>query len=85
MRDLPGNAQETNRKHPSVAVDRDGRLLIAWAEDTGWEKGGSVAWQLFDRELRPVPNAAGRADGLPVWSLPAAVALPDGGGFVVIY
>jgi hypothetical protein len=73
-----------NQKHPAIAVDRQGNALIAWAEDTGWEKGGSVAWQVFDRELRPVPGAAGRADGLPVWSLPAAAAVP-GHGFIVMY
>ena len=81
-RDVPG--AERDAKHPTVAVDRQGKFLIAWAEGTGWERGGSVAWQVFDRELRPVPNAAGRADGLPAWSRPAAFAEPQG-GFVVVY
>lgn len=88
VRDLPGAADHgrdaPGQKHPSIAVGEDGSVLIAWAEGTGWERGGAVAWQLFDPEMRPVPRSAGRADGLPAWSLPAAVAL-KGGGFAVLY
>ena len=80
--DVPGGRD--NRKHPSVAVDANGHVLVAWAEDTGWEKGGSVAWQLFDPTGKAVPGATGRAEGLPAWSRPAAVAF-TGGGFVVMY
>lgn len=82
--DVPG--AERKSKHPAVAVDAKGNILIAWAEGTGWEKGGAVAWQMFDRELHPVPDAHGRADGLPAWSRPAVAALrDDDAGFVVIY
>ena len=89
VHDLPrgkagGGDKPPGRKHPSVAVNRDGQVLLAWAEGTGWQHGGAVAWQLFTPDLRPVPDAAGRADGLPTWSLPAAIAL-KGGGFAVIY
>jgi len=37
------------RKHPRVAVGGDGEVLMAWTEGTGWQKGGSLAWQAFDR------------------------------------
>jgi hypothetical protein len=80
-RDVPVAAH--NSKHPAVAVDGKGNLLIAWAEGTGWKRGGAVAWQVFDRHLTPVRGAAGRADGLPAWSRPAAYATPE--GFVVVY
>lgn len=80
--DVPG--ADRNSKHPAVAIDKDGNVLIAWAVGTGWQKGGSVAWQVFDRDLKPIPGTAGTADGLPAWSRPAAFAAP-GGGFVVVY
>jgi hypothetical protein len=64
-------------KHPSVAVNSRGESVAAWAVGTGWNKGGSVAWQAYDAEGRSTA-VTGRAEGLPVWSLPAAAALPDG-------
>jgi hypothetical protein len=79
--DIPG--AEHNSKHPAVAIDKDGNILIAWALGTGWQKGGSVAWQVFDRELKPIAGARGIADGLPAWSRPAA--FPVSNGFVVVY
>jgi hypothetical protein len=76
----PGSAK---RKHPVAVGNGKGETLFAWTEGTGWAKGGTVAWQLFDK----VGNAlaeSGRADGVPVWSLPTAFAKPDG-GFVIVY
>jgi hypothetical protein len=72
-----------NRKHPSVAANAKGETLLAWTEGTAWQKGGSVSWQHFDCTGHPT-RMAGRADGLPVWGLVAAVARPDG-GFTIIY
>ena len=71
-------------KHPAVAINRDGRSVVAWAEGTGWNKGGSVAWQMFDADGRSVAGQSGGADGLPAWDAPAVVAMPDG-AFNVIY
>lgn len=79
---VPG--KDKARKHPSVAANHRGEYVVVWAVGTGWNKGGAVAWQVFDPEGRAVPSQAGRADGLPVWSVPAAVALPDG-SFKVIF
>lgn len=79
---VPGKGD--NRKHPSVAVDAGGRVLVAWTEGTGWNKGGSVAWQVFGPDGKPIAGTAGRAAGLPAWGLPAAVVRADG-RFVVIY
>jgi hypothetical protein len=73
-----------NPKHPAVAVAPDGRFLIAWTEKTAWNKGGVLAWQVFDSAANPLAGAAGRADDLPTWDYPAAVALPDG-RFVIFY
>jgi hypothetical protein len=72
------------RKHPAVATNANGQTLIAWTEGTGWNKGGAVAWQVFDADGKPVEGAGGRRDGLPTWGAPAAFARP-GGSFVVLY
>ena len=66
-----------NRKHAAVAVIERGEFVIAWAEGTGWNKGGSVAWQVFDRQGNPKPGQSGRAEGLPVWDLPAVFVAGD--------
>ncbi len=70
------------RKHPSIA-DNGSNTLVAWAEGTGWQKGGSVGWQLYDRDGKPT-GEVGHADRLPAWGLPAAVAMKDG-NFLILY
>jgi hypothetical protein len=73
-----------NRKHPAVAVNARGESLVAWAEDTSFHRGGSLAWRVFDASGKPT-NDAGRVEGgIPTHSLPTAVALPDG-TFAVIH
>ena len=71
------------QKHPVLARSRAGGLLAAWTEDTGWNRGGSLAWQRYDAEGRPA-GGVGRADGIEAWSLAAAAPLPDG-RFLVLY
>jgi hypothetical protein len=72
------------RKHPAIAIAPDGSILLAWTEATGWARGGSLVWRLFDPNGRPT-DIQGRVDrGIPVWSLPTVVARPDG-GFTVIH
>ncbi len=77
----PGDGN--GRKHPAVAVNGRGETVLAWTEGMGWNKGGSVAWQVFDKDGKPT-GARGRADGVPTWSLVAAFARPDG-DFTVLY
>ncbi len=81
---LPMPGPGGHRKHPAVAIGADGNYLVAWTEGTGWNKGGSVAWQSFNKEGRPLRGTAGRAEGLPAWGVPATVALRDG-SFRVIF
>jgi hypothetical protein len=67
----------SKRKHPVTAANENGDVLIAWTEGTGWQKGGSLAWQLFDSTGNPTAEK-GRAPGVPVWGLLAAITKPDG-------
>ncbi len=71
------------RKHPVVAANSKGEILMAWTEGTAWQKGGALGWQLFDKHGKATAEK-GRADGVPVWSLQAAYARSDG-SFVVVY
>jgi hypothetical protein len=36
-----------DRKHPA-AVDAPGETLLAWAEGTGWQREGGLAWRVYD-------------------------------------
>jgi hypothetical protein len=77
----PGDPKR--RKFPVMAANARGQTILAWTEGMGWQKGGSVAWQIFDEKGNPVGDV-GRADGVPTWSLVAAFAHPDG-DFVIVY
>jgi hypothetical protein len=73
-----------NRKHPAVAVNARGECLVAWAEDTSFQHGGSLAWRVFDPSGKPTGESGRVEGGIPTHSLPTAVALPDG-TFLVIH
>lgn len=77
----PGSAK---RKHPVAVANAAGEVLLAWTEGTGWQRGGAVAWQLFDATGKPTDQKGRVADGVPVWGLVAAVAQADG-SFVVFH
>jgi hypothetical protein len=78
---MPGKAND--RKHPAVGTNLRGQVLVAWTEGTGWSKGGSLAWQLFDQMGHAV-GPEGHAAGVPVWGLPSVFA--DGqGNFTIVY
>lgn len=77
----PGTGE--NRKFPAVAANGQGETLFAWTEGMGWKKGGSLAWQVYDKSGHPTAEH-GKAAGVPVWSLVAAFARPDG-GFTIVY
>lgn len=71
------------RKHPVAMTNTQGETLLAWDEGTGWQKGGTLAWQIFDRHGKPI-GTQGRQDGVPVWSAPTAFAREDG-RFEILY
>ena len=64
------------RKYPAVAQNRRGETLLAWVEGAGWQRSGKLGWQIFGRNGRPTV-ACSTPRTVPVWSFPAAYALPD--------
>ena len=77
----PGNGK--GRKHPRVTVNQKGEMLLVWTEGTGWQRGGSVAWQLYDSSGQPT-SETGLTAGIPAWSF-AAPALNADGSFSIVY
>jgi hypothetical protein len=73
-----------DRKHPAIAVNARGATMLVWTEGTGWQKGGSLAYQVFDPSGQPVGEPGRVEGGVPVWGLPTVVARPDG-GFTIIH
>jgi hypothetical protein len=68
--------ENPKRKYPALARNRRGETLLAWVEGSGWQRGGTLGWQIFD--LSGQPTLACRTQRtVPVWSFPAAFALPD--------
>lgn len=78
----PGSAG--GRKHPALAVNGRGEMLLVWTEGTGWEKGGALAWQVFDEAGNPTEIRGRLANAIPVWSFAAAYAEPDD-SFVILH
>ena len=71
------------RKHPRLAANAAGQVLLVWTEGTGWKRGGRLAWQLYDAVGIALPTK-GETDGIPMWSFAAAAALPNG-DFLVLH
>jgi hypothetical protein len=74
---------EARAKYPIAVGNAKGEVLLVWAEGTGWGKGGSVVWQIYDRNDEP-SSQKGRAEGLAAWSMPAAFVGRDG-RFTIVY
>ncbi len=70
-------------KHPRTAINRHGEIIVVWTEGTGWQKGGSLAWQVFDSQGRRTPGS-GRTAGVPVWSFAAPFAT-RAGDFIILH
>jgi hypothetical protein len=75
----PGEGK--GRKHPRIAVNERGDVILVWTQGTGWAKGGSFAYQVYDRTGKPAQN--GEFPGIAIWSFAAVVARPDGGFSIV--
>jgi hypothetical protein len=82
---MPASAPGTaaSRKHPVIIANKAGEVLFAWTEGTGWNRGGSLAWQIYNTDGQ-LTDLKGRGDGVPVWGLLSTVARSDG-GFILLY
>ncbi len=72
----PGPAK--GRKHPALAVNKQGEVILVWTEGTGWQKGGALAWQVFDQKGRPTEARGRLAGAIPVWGLATVYADAEG-------
>lgn len=81
---VPAPGQSKDRKHPVIVGSANGDTLLAWTEGTAWQRGGALAWQVFDKSGKALPEKGIKADAIPAWSLVAAVARADG-GFTIFY
>lgn len=80
---IPAQGGGKLQKHPRLIAGDAGSVLSLWTEGTGWNRGGSFAWQLLDSNGKPT-STKGRHPGIPVWSFASAFPTPDG-GFVILY
>lgn len=78
----PGDS--TARKHPSIACNDAGQVLLAWIAGGNAQAGGVLEWQLFGADGQPLADGSGRREDVPVWDLPATLALADG-SFLLLY
>jgi hypothetical protein len=74
---------DSQAKHPVAIGNTRGEVLLTWAENTAWGKGGSIAWQVYGPDGRLI-SAKGHAKGLPTWSLPTAFT-DSSGNFTIVY
>jgi hypothetical protein len=75
VRSAPGKGG--NRQHPALAFNKKGDMILVWAEGTGWNRGGGLAWQVYNSKF-DLMDSGRRAGAIPVWGLPAVVAEANG-------
>ena len=73
---------EKPAKYPVALANERGDTLFVWAEGAGWNRGGSVAYEVFNESGTTLEKS--RVDGLPAWSLPTAF-VERSGNFTVVY
>ena len=59
-------------------------MLLVWAEQTGWQRGGDLCWLVFDQTGMPTKVRGRVQGGVPVWGLATAMARSDG-SFLIIH
>jgi hypothetical protein len=72
-----------NRKYSFVAANNAGETILVWTEATRWARGGTLAWQVFDKGGQPT-SQQGSGPSVPVWSFGTGFVRRDG-NFAVLY
>lgn len=80
---VPAPGKGSNRKYAFAAANTRGRTILVWNENSSWGKGGSLAWQIFDRSGQP-EGERGSAPNVPTWSFGSAFVRRDG-SFGIVY
>ena len=75
--------ENPKRKYPALASNRRGETMLAWVDGAGWQRGGTLGWQLFDQTGRPSAVCDAR-QSVPVWSFPAIFVRPDQGFTIIV-
>jgi hypothetical protein len=80
---IPAPGTGDNRKHPALAMNERGNVLLAWTEGTGWKKGGTLHWT--DMRLKGgeiTQSEPGTPSPIAAWNAPAALSVQN--RFVII-
>ena len=64
-------SQKKGSRHPFFSALKNGYKLASWSEGTGWNKGGSVAWELFGPNQESIKSGK-IEEAIPVWSFPSS-------------
>ena len=75
-------AASKEAKHPTLINNGKGRILLEWVEGSGWNRGGSACWEVFDQDLQSTGERR-RMEGVPPWGRVAGFA-SAAGDFVVL-
>ena len=75
-------ASSKSQKHPRVSIASNGETLLVWTEGTGWNRGGTAGWQLYNPAGALATEKCATA-GVPTWSFAAATATAH--GFLILY
>ncbi len=57
-------------------MNQNGEVLLVWTEGTAWQKGPSLAYQLYSRAGEPIVEKR-QIPGIQTWSFAAAIARQD--------
>ena len=79
---IPAPTSGAVQKHPFLVPSANGQSLLIWTEGTSWQKGGALAWQIYDAQGNPLARGS-KPGAVSVWGLATAYAEPD--GFVILY
>lgn len=84
MKPIAAPGQSGNRKYPLAVRDSKGNTLFAWAEGVGWQRGGALAYQVYDASGAPTADRGRLPNAVPVWGVISAVPRPEG-GFLLLH